>query len=125
MSRRRPGQAPRALLLATLIPPLVDLAFGGVLLPLLALPALMVLPAIWFGPADPPADEGGGDGGGGGGLEPPDRGGPPLGPPLPDATPGGWRRRDHARPSLARTRRREPIEVPRRGPVRVPPARRA
>jgi hypothetical protein len=91
---------------------------------------LFFLPALLHRPA-PPDDSDGGGGGGGGGQDPPKPPPPhpPLGGlPLPDATPGSWRLRDHAAPPSpahrgGRERRREhhpqrrrerPLAVPHR-----------
>ena len=92
---------------------------------LLAIPALLLAPALLYRPSGPPpgpsADEGGGPG--------PER--PPPAPtrpgggiPLLDAQQARARVRDHIRPRLAARRLRRPAGEPTRRPVRVPASQR-
>ena len=93
-----------------------------VFMPLIAGPALMLLPAFLFrglGPSGPSDGDGGGGGGPGPRPQPPatPRGGFPI--PLPDAQQSRMRLRDHRRPGFRRARIRRPA----REPVRVPARR--
>jgi len=98
--------------------------------PLLLMPAIMLVSGILFrdkgsGPEPPEGDDGGGGGGrgGGGGPDPPP--GPPARPrgdlPLPDAEQGRYRLRDHNRPAPGRAiRARRPAREPQRAPSKLP-----
>jgi hypothetical protein len=107
-----------------LLTPAVTFASGSTaFIPLLAIPTLMLVPALLFGNpgSSGPSDS---DGGGGGGP-PPEPPTPPAAPrggiPLPDAEPSPRRVRDHASPGPTRVPRRRPAHEPTRSPV---PARR-
>ena len=88
-----------AVLIGILLLPVLSLASGSVtLVPLFAMPALFIIPALVFrGPGDAPPDGEDTDGGGGGGPhrpQPPECP-PSTGPPLPDAAQARARARDH------------------------------
>ena len=110
-----------AVLVGILLLLVVSLASGSVMLvPLFAMPALFIIPALLFrGPGDAPAEGNDTDGGGGGGPrrpQTPER--PPgTGPPLPDADQARARVRDHIRGRLAPSPARRGAP---RGPVRKP-----
>jgi hypothetical protein len=87
-------------------------SLGGVL----AILAVMLLPALLFRPSGPPPGSNGDDGGGQGPEPPPTPTRPRGGIPLPDAEQARARVRDHIRPRLTHYRSRRPA----REPVRVP-----
>lgn len=94
-----------AVLIGILLLPVLSLASGSVMLvPLFAMPALFIIPALLFrGPGNAPPDGKDTDGGGGGGPrrpQPPERP-PSTGPPLADADQARARTRDHSRSRLA------------------------
>jgi hypothetical protein len=94
-------------------------------LSLLALPALMLAPALLYRRPGPSSDSGEDDGGGRGPDAPPS---PPPGPrgglPLPDAEPASVRRRDHTAARLTDPRPRRRSREPERAPTPRSPARR-
>lgn len=94
----------------------------SLLLVFFCIPALMLVPAILFenpGPSSGGEDDD--DDGNGGPSQPPSPRDQPRGDvPLPDATPGRWRRRDHVRPQRTLTPRRRPVPAPRRTPTAPP-----
>ena len=89
-------------------------------LAVLAIPAVILLPALLYRPSGPPPGSSGDDGGGSG-REPPSP--PPTRPrggiPLPDAEQAGFRVRDHNRPRLTQPGARRPHR-PAREPRRAP-----
>lgn len=88
---------------------------------LLAIPVLMLMPALLYRPSGPPPGQSGDDGGGPGPDSPPPP--PPRRPrggvPLPNAEQARARVRDHVRPRLTSRRPRRPAREPVRKPVRV------
>ena len=89
---------------------------------LLAIPALILMPALLYRPSGPPPGSAGEEGGGPG----PDPPRPPAptrprgGVPLPDAEQAPSRVRDHIRQRLRSRRSRRPAREPAREPVRIP-----
>lgn len=92
---------------------------------LLALPALMLAPAMLYRRPGPSSDSGE-DGGGGRGPDAPPS--PPPAPrggiPLPDAKPASVRRRDHNAARISDRRLRRPSREPEPAPNPRPPAHR-
>jgi hypothetical protein len=92
---------------------------------LLALPALMLAPAMLYRRPGPSSDSGE-DGGGGRGPDAPPS--PPPAPrggiPLPDAEPASVRRRDHHAARLSDRRPRRPSREPETAPTPRPPVHR-
>jgi len=112
-----------ALSIASAIVPIWRLQVVTMWLYLLAIPALILLPALLFRPSGPPPGPTGDEGGGPGpGPPPPAPTRPRGGIPLPDAEQARARVRDHVRPHLisgpARRPAREPAPAPRRVPAR-------
>lgn len=108
-----------------MLTPALTFASGSTaFIPLLAIPTLMLVPALLFGNPDSSSGPSDSDDGGGGGP-PPEPPAPPATPrggiPLPDAEPSPRRMRDHASPGPIRVRQRRPTHEPRRAPA---PARR-
>jgi hypothetical protein len=93
------------------------------LLPLILMPAMLLLPALVFrghGPeSDTDKDDDSGGGGGGPQRPPSPRNVPHGGLPLPDARQARVRIRGHDRPALMQPRQRRPAREPRRRPSRV------
>jgi hypothetical protein len=112
-----------ALSITSAIVPIWRMQVVTIWLYLMAIPALILLPALLFRPSGPPPGSTGDEGGGPGpGPPPPAPARPRGGIPLPDAEPARARVRDHVRPRLvsrqARRRAREPTPAPRQVPAR-------
>lgn len=114
-------------LVLLLLPMFALMALTGTLaLLVLFTPALLMLGSALFqdnggAPPDGSGDNGGEGGSGGGGPRPFGHGpgGPSGGLPLPDAQPGGWRRRERGDRPVHRHHRRRAVE-PRPARRRVP-----